>query len=163
MFGFVSRHFLNGCKQRLAFNPASSNLTSPYLTPPRLTVQNPAISPRVPVSLISHSSATSPLHTAANSRITSRTSPLSSSSISSSLPRSSSSTELSKNFLSPPRGFWEDPSVRFQSTDFTVRDSFDVLTSKREWDVLEKLLYAKPKPKRYISGIFACFSELFKM
>lgn len=149
MFGFASRHFLHGCKQRLAFYPASSNISSPHIAPLRLTAQTPAFAHRVPVSLFSQSSVTSPLHTAATSWIASRTSQLSSSSFSSSVPlSSSSSTELSKNFLSPPGGFWEAPSARFQSTDFTVRDSFEVLHNKSEWDVLERILYAKPKPKR---------------
>jgi len=41
-------------------------------------------------------------------------------------------------------------SIRHQTSDFTVRDSFEVVQSKRNWTDLERVHGAPPKPKRRV-------------
>ena len=40
---------------------------------------------------------------------------------------------------------------RHQTTDFTVRDSFEVAQSKADWTDLERCHRASPKPRRFLS------------
>lgn len=133
MFGFVSRHFYAGCKQRLVLPTASLSASFP--------------APRTPLLLpfVVTPSSPSPLHTVATSFVKSQ-------------------SFGQPSLLAPPvpsfskscdnsiicGGNWTVP-VRHQSegtSDFTVRDSFQVLHSKKDWDVLERIYKATPKPKR---------------
>jgi len=131
MFGFLSRHFFAGCKQRL---PSTSVLsTSTAQSIPRAHLLSPT------TTVVS---SPSPLYTAATSFISGQRSlgqPL----------LQDASSSVTPLLLGDSRivGSWTVP-VRHQTSDFTVRDSFKVLYNKKDWDVLERIYRAKPKPRR---------------
>lgn len=132
MFGFVSRHLFAGCKQRLATCSASLAASS---SASRVQLLSPSSSVTA--------SSPSPLHTAATSFFTSHKSfgQPSLLSLSASLSGKSCAGPLISG------GSWTIP-VRHQTSDFTVRDSFQVLYNKKDWDVLERIHKATPKPHR---------------
>lgn len=130
MFAFLSRFFTAGCKQRLV--SAAPTLSSPT-HPSRLFSQTDRLLPLVSDPILSSSPRTSSFHSLAFLR--GHQTPSNPKTLVDAVSRTCSI---------------DAASIRLQSTDFTVRDSFEVVQSKRNWSDLERAHRALPKPRRRV-------------
>jgi len=128
MFGILSRFISAGCKQRLV--SAAPALSSPT-QPSRLFSQTDRLLPLVSGPVLSSPSHFSSFHSLAFQR--GNQTPANSKTL---VEAVSSSCSVGA------------ASIRHQSTDFTVRGSFEVVQSKRNWSDLERVHRALPKPRR---------------
>jgi len=143
MFGLFGRAVSLACKPRLVSSStassalsSSSSASSLFHPPPSLSRLPPSSIPAA--SLTPIFSTTSSFHSLVSTRNRTAASAF----------LTSSSSLLDAVSPATLGGGIGVSSIRHQTTDFTVRESFEVVQSKRDWTDLERCHRASPKPRR---------------